>query len=85
VPNTLGLNELHTDPRAEPGARVVTIDVEGDGFLYNMVRTIAGTLVEVGRGKRPPEWIAEVIASKDRCAAGQTAPAHGLCMQWVAY
>lgn len=85
VPNTLGLNELHTDARAEPGARVVTIDVEGDGFLYNMVRTIAGTLVEVGRGKRPPEWIAEVIASKDRCAAGQTAPAHGLCMQWVAY
>ena len=76
------------DPRAEPGAEsasLVTIDVEGDGFLYNMVRTIAGTLVEVGRGKRPPEWIAEVIAAKDRCAAGQTAPAHGLCMQWVAY
>ena len=66
-------------------APFVTIDVEGDGFLYNMVRTIAGTLVEVGRGKRPPEWVAEVIASKDRCAAGQTAPAHGLCMQWVAY
>ena len=64
---------------------LVTIDVEGDGFLYNMVRTIAGTLVEVGRGKRPPEWVAEVIAAKDRCAAGQTAPAHGLCMQWVAY
>jgi tRNA pseudouridine38-40 synthase len=82
---TLCPNELHTDPRAEPGARVVTIDVEGDGFLYNMVRTIAGTLVEVGRGKRPPEWVAEVIAAKDRCAAGQTAPAHGLCMQWVAY
>ena len=72
-------------PRAEPGAALVTIDVEGDGFLYNMVRTIAGTLVEVGRGKRPPEWVAEVIAAKDRCAAGQTAPAHGLCMQWVAY
>lgn len=85
LPSTLSPNELHTDPRAEPGARIVTIDVEGDGFLYNMVRTIAGTLVEVGRGKRPPEWVAEVIAAKDRCAAGQTAPAHGLCMQWVAY
>ena len=85
LPSTLGPNELHTDPRAEPGARIVTIDVEGDGFLYNMVRTIAGTLVEVGRGKRTPDWTAEVIASKDRCAAGQTAPAHGLCMQWVAY
>ncbi|BBO34957.1 tRNA pseudouridine(38-40) synthase TruA [Lacipirellula parvula] len=83
--STLAPNELQTGPRAEPGARIVTIDVEGDGFLYNMVRTIAGTLVEVGRGRRPPEWVAEVIASKDRCTAGQTAPAHGLCMQWVAY
>ena len=81
-PSLLGRRD---DPRAKPGARVVTIDVEGDGFLYNMVRTIAGTLVEVGRGKRPPEWVAEVIAAKDRCAAGQTAPALGLCMQWVAY
>jgi len=88
LPSTLGPNALHADPWAEPGARVaslVTIDVEGDGFLYNMVRTIAGTLVEVGRSKRSPEWVAEVIAAKDRCAAGQTAPAHGLCMQWVAY
>ena len=84
-PTTLGPNELRTAPRGEPGAAIVSIDVEGDGFLYNMVRTIAGTLVEVGRGKRPPEWVAEVIAAKDRCAAGQTAPAHGLCMQWVAY
>jgi tRNA pseudouridine38-40 synthase len=64
---------------------LITIDVEGDGFLYNMVRTIAGTLVEVGRGKRSPEWVAEVIAAKDRCAAGQTAPPHGLSMLWVAY
>jgi tRNA pseudouridine38-40 synthase len=64
---------------------LITIEVEGDGFLYNMVRTIAGTLVEVGRGKRPPEWVAEVIAAKDRCAAGQTAPPHGLSMLWVAY
>jgi len=68
-----------------PEDALIHIDVEGDGFLYNMVRTIAGTLVEVGRGKRPPEWVAEVIAAKDRCAAGQTAPAHGLTMLWVAY
>jgi len=64
---------------------LITIDVKGDGFLYNMVRTIAGTLVEVGRGKRPPEWVAEVISAKDRSTAGQTAPAHGLAMLWVAY
>jgi tRNA pseudouridine38-40 synthase len=88
LPNTPSLNAPHAYPRAEPGTEsdaLITIDVEGDGFLYNMVRTIAGTLVEVGRGKRPPEWIAEVIAAKDRCAAGQTAPAHGLSMLWVAY
>jgi tRNA pseudouridine38-40 synthase len=71
--------------RGPESEAVITIDVEGDGFLYNMVRTIAGTLVEVGRGKRDPEWVAEVIAAKDRCAAGQTAPPHGLSMLWVAY
>jgi tRNA pseudouridine38-40 synthase len=64
---------------------LVTIDVEGDGFLYNMVRAIAGTLVEVGRGRRAAESVAEVIAACNRCAAGQTAPAHGLSLLWVRY
>jgi tRNA pseudouridine38-40 synthase len=64
---------------------VVTIDVEGDGFLYNMVRAIAGTLVHVGRGKRDAAWIAEVLAARDRCAAGQTAPPHGLTLLRVEY
>ncbi|HEX6962371.1 MAG TPA: tRNA pseudouridine(38-40) synthase TruA [Lacipirellula sp.] len=64
---------------------VITIDVEGDGFLYNMVRAIAGTLAEVGRGRRTPESIADVVAACDRCAAGQTAPAHGLTLLWVDY
>jgi tRNA pseudouridine38-40 synthase len=63
----------------------VTIEVEGDGFLYNMVRTIAGTLVEVGRGKRGEGSLGELLASTDRCQAGQTAPAHGLALLWVAY
>jgi tRNA pseudouridine38-40 synthase len=64
---------------------LVLIEVEGDGFLYNMVRAIVGTLVEVGRGKRSPQWIAEVIAARDRCAAGQTAPPHGLTLLRVDY
>ena len=64
---------------------LVTIDVEGDGFLYNMVRSIAGTLVEVGRGRRTAESIDEVIAACSRSAAGQTAPAHGLTLLWVRY
>ena len=64
---------------------LITIDVEGDGFLYNMVRSIAGTLIEAGRGKREPGWVAEVRAARDRTHAGQTAPAHGLMLLSVAY
>jgi tRNA pseudouridine38-40 synthase len=63
----------------------VTIDVMGDGFLYNMVRTIVGTLVEVGEGSRGTEWPAEVLAARDRRRAGQTAPPHGLFLISVAY
>jgi tRNA pseudouridine38-40 synthase len=58
----------------------VEFDVTADGFLYNMVRCIAGSLVLVGQHKRNPEWIAEVVRSKDRALAGPTAPAHGLTM-----
>jgi tRNA pseudouridine38-40 synthase len=63
----------------------IRIDVEGTGFLYNQVRNMAGTLVEVGRGHWPPQRIAEIIASKQRSMAGPTLPAHGLCMWWVRY
>jgi tRNA pseudouridine38-40 synthase len=63
----------------------LAIEVEADGFLYNMVRTIVGTLIEVGRGKKSPPWIDEVIAQCDRDVAGQTAPAHGLFMARVDY
>lgn len=58
----------------------IEIDVTADGFLYNMVRCIAGSLVLVGQNKRPPEWIAEAIRSKDRAMAGPTAPANGLTL-----
>jgi tRNA pseudouridine38-40 synthase len=63
----------------------VTIDVAGDGFLYNMVRTIVGTLIEVGRGTREIQWPAEVLAARDRRRAGQTAPPHGLFLVGVEY
>jgi len=52
----------------------------GNGFLYNMVRIIAGTLIEVGQGKRAPAGIPAILAAKDREAAGPTAPAHGLTL-----
>jgi tRNA pseudouridine38-40 synthase len=63
----------------------VTIDVTGDGFLYNMVRAIVGTLVEVGKGSRDVGWPAEVLAKRDRRCAGQTAPPHGLFLVRVDY
>jgi len=59
--------------------------IEGDGFLYNMVRIIAGNLWEVGIGKREPIEIAEMIAATDRKMAGKTAPAHGLYLEQVFY
>ena len=64
---------------------MVLIDVEGGGFLYNQVRNIVGTLVEIGRGHWPPERVPEILASRDRQQAGPTAPPHGLCLQWVKY
>jgi len=63
----------------------IYVDVEGDGFLYNMVRNIVGTLVEVGRGRWKPEKINEILEAKDRTAAGPLAPAQGLCLMWIEY
>ena len=56
------------------------IRVCGNGFLYNMVRIIVGTLIEVGRGKRAPEEMLSILEARDRSAAGPTAPAHGLML-----
>lgn len=61
------------------------VEVEGNGFLYRMVRNLVGTLTEVGRGHRLPEWVAEVLEAKDRTAAGPCAPPHGLCLIQVRY
>ena len=63
----------------------VYIDVEGDSFLYNMVRNIVGTLVEVGSGRLEPEKIKEILEAKDRTAAGPIAPAGGLCLMHIKY
>ena len=64
---------------------LITIEVSGNGFLYNMVRAMVGTLVEVGRGARSEAWPAEVIAAGDRRVAGMTAPAQGLFLVRVDY
>lgn len=66
------------------GALVAYV-VEGTSFLQHMVRTIAGTLIEVGRGRRTPSWVGEVLRARSRSAAGPTAPAHGLALERVLY
>jgi tRNA pseudouridine38-40 synthase len=63
----------------------IRIDVEGRGFLYNQVRNMVGTLIEVGRGRWEPVHIKAILESLDRGNGGPTAPARGLSMQWVKY
>jgi tRNA pseudouridine38-40 synthase len=63
----------------------IAIEVEGDGFLRHMVRNLAGTLIEVGRGRRSPDSMAAILAARDRRRAGPTAPARGLTLIRVCY
>jgi tRNA pseudouridine38-40 synthase len=64
---------------------LVQMGIEADGFLYNMVRIIAGTLLEVGAGRRPLADVAEALRTGDRTRAGKTLPPHGLCLERVWY
>ena len=70
---------------SEPAPFRVDIDVRGNAFLRNMVRILAGTLVQVGEGRIAPAQVAEIVASRDRTRAGPTAPAHGLTLVEVLY
>ena len=63
----------------EQGVELV-VKICGDGFLYNMVRIIVGTLLEAGQGKRLPESMVDIMEAGDRSAAGPTAPAKGLML-----
>ena len=69
----------------ELGEDVLAFRITGNAFLHSMVRTIVGTLVEVGSHRRDPAWVAEVLAARDRRAAGPTAPASGLVFEGVSY
>ena len=60
-------------------------EIEANAFLFRMVRSIVGTLLQVGQGKISPERVLEILASRDRSQAGKTAPAHGLCLVEVSY
>jgi len=67
------------------GSHFIDIYIQADGFLYNMARNIAGTLIEVGRGRFNPEKVKEILEKKHRPLAGRTAPAKGLCLERVFY
>lgn len=84
-PNRTSSVRTILDLSVERAGDFVTIEAEADGFLYNMVRSIAGTLVLVGTGKRPPSWVSEVLAAQDRTAAGPTAPPQGLFLVRARY
>jgi tRNA pseudouridine38-40 synthase len=79
---------IHGEPGPHDTGRegaLITYDISGDGFLRHMVRNIVGTLVEVGRGRRAPAWVRDVLESRDRGRAGPTAPAEGLFLMAVEY
>ena len=67
------------------GSELLTLQIEGDGFLRHMVRAIAGTLAEIGLGRWPPSEMAAILTSRTRARAGPTAPAHGLFLARVLY
>jgi tRNA pseudouridine38-40 synthase len=71
--------------REVDGARLLIYRVRGSGFLHHMVRNLVGTMIDVGRGYRPAEEIAGMLAARDRSVAGPTAPARGLFLHSVEY
>jgi tRNA pseudouridine38-40 synthase len=70
---------------SRPGPGRVDVRLEGTAFCHQQVRSIVGCLVEVGRGRRPPAWVGEVLAARDRAVAARVAPPHGLTLERVGY
>lgn len=79
------IRDLNVERRTFGHGERVAIEIEADGFLYNMVRNIVGTLVEVGKGKQPADWPLAVLAAQDRTLAGMCAPPQGLYLVKVFY
>ena len=84
-PTKRRLDEVRVFRQENFGENLVVIELSASSFLHSMVRTIAGTLVLVGTESKSPEWVYEVLQAKDRSAAGQCAPAHGLIFWNVEY
>lgn len=84
-PTCRNLMEVSFSNEEVMGEELLVVRVVGSSFLHSMVRTIVGTLVDVGRGRRPEEWVAEALAAQNRAAAGECAPAQGLVFWDVSY
>lgn len=84
-PNRTSSVRTVVDLNVDIEKHLVSIEVEADGFLYNMVRAITGTLMLVGTGKRPESWVGDVLRAENRVEAGPTAPPQGLFLVRVAY
>ncbi len=79
------IHALDINLRPTLGGTEITIEIEADGFLYNMARNITGALVEIGKDRFSPLWIDSLLNSSKRSAVSQTAPARGLCLLYVKY
>jgi tRNA pseudouridine38-40 synthase len=82
---TTTVRTIHCCEVSETRPGRIQIDVAGSGFLYHTVRIIAGTLLEIGRGRMPGERIGEILALRDRRLAGPTLGPEGLCLRWIRY
>jgi len=79
------ITDIFIERQVGHNGETIVFEVAADGFLYNMVRNIVGTLVEVGRGAQPESWVNDVLKTCDRSCAGPTAPAQGLFLVHVDY
>ncbi|MDY0341635.1 MAG: tRNA pseudouridine(38-40) synthase TruA [Coriobacteriia bacterium] len=79
------LDVIDVTPEIVLGEHSITVRIVGNAFLHSMVRTIVGSLVEVGVGRHEPGWMAEALGARERAAAGQKAPARGLTLWHVGY
>lgn len=79
------VHSITVEPYSALGERALCVRVVGNAFLHSMIRAIVGTLVAVGRGKREAEWVRDVLAARNRAAAGENAPARGLVFWRVSY
>jgi tRNA pseudouridine38-40 synthase len=79
------LRALTVEHRPTAGRDLIIVTGEADGFLYHMVRNLVGLLLEIGKGRLEAGQAQEILAATDRRVAPATAPAQGLCLEWVMY